>query len=133
VIPNNPDGRCRGARWVEKHADEVANVTGAVGGVCAVGAAVAATTVAGPPAAVPLAACATAAGVVSVASSAIHAAITCNNGVDVCCERALGAASLNLALLGVGTGVVKGGSTLFRMAGCESRVADGLSRFSIQD
>ena len=105
-LVHNDDGGCKGARAIEKYADDVANVAGTVAGVCGVGAVVTAETGVG---AAVFGACYAAAESVSLGAGALHAAVTCAD-VDKYCRNAAGSFALNLASFGLASSIFPGGS-----------------------
>ena len=127
LLGTNSDGRCRGARTIEKYADDVSNYASAVSGVCMTGAALAAASVLGAELAPVLIGCGSDAAAVSLIASSAHAAVTCNKEFDDYCQRSVAALGVNLLTNIVAGGAQKAGDRFFLAAGCTDVLARGLS------
>jgi RHS repeat-associated protein len=121
-IVHNDDGGCKGARAIEKYADDVANVAGVVAGGCAVGAVLTSETVVGG---LVFGGCYAVAETVSLSASTLHTAVTCAD-LDKYCRNSAGAMALNFASFGLSRAAYPGGSFL---RGTDSEALWGLARW----
>ena len=112
----------KGARAIEKYADDVSNVAGAVAGVCALGATLSAGTGVGGAA---FGSCYLVAESVSLGASVLHTSVSCVD-LDRYCRNSAGATALNFASFGVASAVFPSGSLL---SGTDDEVFQNLARW----